>query len=71
MLSALETARDGERRFLADASHELRTPVTALLGNVEYAARHGVDDELLAELRATRGTPGAAGRRPAGAGARR
>ncbi len=52
MLSALETARAGERRFLADASHELRTPVTTLLGNVEYAARHGVDDELLAELRA-------------------
>ncbi len=53
MLSALETARAGERRFLADASHELRTPVTTLLGNVEYAARHGVDDELLAELRAS------------------
>jgi two-component system, OmpR family, sensor histidine kinase MprB len=52
MLSALEGAREGERRFLADASHELRTPVTTLLGNVEYAARHGVDDELLAELRA-------------------
>ncbi len=51
MLSALESARAGERRFLADASHELRTPVTTLLGNVEYAARHGVDDELLAELR--------------------
>jgi signal transduction histidine kinase len=52
MLSALESARAGERRFLADASHELRTPVTTLLGNIEYAARHGVDDELLAELRA-------------------
>ena len=51
MLSALEAARAGERRFLADASHELRTPVTSLLGNVEYAARHGADDELLAELR--------------------
>ncbi len=51
MLSALEQARAGERRFLADASHELRTPVTALLGNVEYAARHGADQELLGELR--------------------
>jgi signal transduction histidine kinase len=51
MLSALERARAGERRFLADASHELRTPVTTLLGNVEYASRHGMDDELLAELR--------------------
>jgi signal transduction histidine kinase len=51
MLSALEEARAGERRFLADASHELRTPVTSLLGNVEYAARHGADAEVLAELR--------------------
>jgi signal transduction histidine kinase len=51
MLAALEEARTGERRFLADASHELRTPVTALLGNVEYAVRHGADEEVLGELR--------------------
>jgi signal transduction histidine kinase len=51
MLAALDRARDSERRFLADASHELRTPVTSLLGNVEYATRHGADPELLAELR--------------------
>jgi signal transduction histidine kinase len=51
MLSSLEQARASERRFLADASHELRTPVTALLGNVEYAARHGADAEVLADLR--------------------
>ena len=43
-------SRASERRFLADASHELRTPVTALLGNVEYAARHGADAEVLADL---------------------
>lgn len=51
MLSSLEQARAGERRFLADASHELRTPVTALLGNVEYAARHGAEAEVLEDLR--------------------
>jgi signal transduction histidine kinase len=51
MLSSLEQARASERRFLADASHELRTPVTALLGNVEYAARHGADPEVLEDLR--------------------
>jgi two-component system sensor histidine kinase MprB len=51
MLGALEEARAGERRFLADASHELRTPVTSLVGNVEYAARHGADPEVLADLR--------------------
>ncbi|MGI8412783.1 MAG: sensor histidine kinase [Solirubrobacteraceae bacterium] len=50
MLASLELSREGERRFLADASHELRTPVTTLLGNVEYAARHGVDAEVLADL---------------------
>ena len=51
MLASLERSRATERRFLADASHELRTPVTALLGNVEYAARHGADAEVLADLR--------------------
>ena len=51
MLASLEQARESERRFLADASHELRTPVTALLGNVEYAARHGADAEVLTDLR--------------------
>jgi signal transduction histidine kinase len=51
MLASLEEAQAGERRFLADASHELRTPVTALLGNVEYAARHGAEPEVLEDLR--------------------
>ena len=50
MLASLEAARAGERRFLADASHELRTPVTTLLGNVEFAVRHGADPEVLEEL---------------------
>jgi two-component system, OmpR family, sensor kinase len=50
MLASLEQARTSERRFLADASHELRTPVTSLRGNVEYAVRHGVDDDVLADL---------------------
>jgi signal transduction histidine kinase len=52
MLAALEQARSNERRFLADASHELRTPVTAVRGNAEYLARHGADDETIADLRA-------------------
>lgn len=50
MLASLEATQAGERRFLADASHELRTPVTTLLGNVEFAARHGADAEVLEEL---------------------
>jgi len=51
MLASLERSSASERRFLADASHELRTPVTTLLGNAEYAARHGADPEVLDELR--------------------
>jgi two-component system, OmpR family, sensor kinase len=50
MLASLDRAREGERRFLADASHELRTPLTALRGNVAYLARHGATPELVAEL---------------------
>lgn len=50
MLGALEHSRENERRFLADASHELRTPVTALLGNVEFVARHGASPEVIADL---------------------
>jgi signal transduction histidine kinase len=52
MLAALERAREAERRFLADASHELRTPASAILGNAEYLATHGASAEALADLRA-------------------
>ena len=52
MLGSLERAREGERRFLADASHELRTPLTALRGNVEHLARHGATPDLIADLQA-------------------
>jgi two-component system OmpR family sensor kinase len=51
MLAALERSRERERRFLADASHELRTPLTSLIGNVDFLARHGAGEEVVADLR--------------------
>ncbi len=40
----LDAAHDEQRRLIADASHELRTPVTALRTNIEVIARGGLSE---------------------------
>ena len=39
MLDRLQESFETQRRFTADASHELRTPVTAIVGHVNYLLR--------------------------------
>ncbi len=56
MLANLEDAYRAQQRFVADASHELRAPLTAILGNLELICRqHSMPeserDEALAEAR--------------------
>ena len=40
MLDRLQASSDGQRRFVADASHELRTPIANIRMAVEVAAAH-------------------------------
>jgi two-component system sensor histidine kinase MprB len=63
MLAALEEAIETQKRFVADASHELLTPVTSLQTNLEVLARaprlpaakrRDLIGDLLGELREVR-----------------
>lgn len=47
MLTRLEQSRTARQRFMADASHELRTPVSALVTALEVALRRPRDAEQL------------------------
>jgi two-component system OmpR family sensor kinase len=40
MLASLESAMQAQRRFVADASHELRAPLTTIQGNLAFLQRH-------------------------------
>jgi len=49
MLDRLRAAFDAQRRFVADASHELRSPLTVMRGDLDVALRR---DRSVEELRA-------------------
>ncbi len=52
MLDRIESSVAHERRFIDDASHELRTPISILRGELELAlARPGDEAEVVAGLR--------------------
>ena len=40
MLTSLQQAYQAQKQFVADASHELRAPLTAIQGNLELVERH-------------------------------
>ena len=55
MLESIETAYHAQQRFVSDASHELRAPLTAIQGNLELLHRHRTlpeaeREEALAEM---------------------
>ena len=55
MLESIEAASSAQQRFVSDASHELRAPLTAIQGNLELLRRHQAmpeaeREEALAEV---------------------
>lgn len=47
MMERLEHVFDVQQRFIGDVSHEMRTPLTSIIGHLELMQRYGVDAESL------------------------
>ena len=50
MLDRLAAARAKQRAFVADAAHELRSPLAAMRTELEVAGRHGMPPDLVPDL---------------------
>jgi len=49
MLDRLQSVFEGQSQFLAEVAHELRTPLSSMLGNVDLIVRYGEDTERRVE----------------------
>ena len=52
MLDRLEASRTRQRTFVADAAHELRSPLASMQTQIEVAERRGEGTELVSDLQA-------------------
>ena len=49
MLDRIENAFVKEQQFTSDASHELRTPISVILAEADYASSHTAEEEKVSE----------------------